>query len=91
MPQGGELTIQSKESNGNLQVSFSDTGAGITEEVASRMWTPFFTTKAKGIGLGLSISKRIVEAHKGHISYETKVGKGTSFVVTIPLQARNHD
>jgi two-component system sporulation sensor kinase A len=91
MPQGGDLTIQSKESNGNLQVSFSDTGGGITEEVASRMWTPFFTTKAKGVGLGLSISKRVVEAHKGHISYETKVGKGTTFVVTIPLQANNHD
>jgi PAS domain S-box-containing protein len=91
MPHGGELTIQSKESNGNLEVSFSDTGAGITEEVASRIWTPFFTTKAKGVGLGLSISKRIVEAHKGRLSYETKIGKGTSFVATIPLQARNHD
>jgi PAS domain S-box-containing protein len=91
MPHGGELTIQSKESSGNLEVSFSDTGGGITEEVASRMWTPFFTTKAKGVGLGLSISKRIVEAHKGRLSYETKIGKGTSFVATIPLQARNHD
>jgi len=91
MPQGGELTIQSKESNGNLEISFSDTGTGITEEVASRMWTPFFTTKAKGVGLGLSISKRIVEAHKGHLSYETTIGKGTSFVATLPLQARNHD
>jgi len=91
MSQGGELTIQSKKSNGNLQVTFSDTGTGITEDVASRIWMPFFTTKAKGIGLGLSISKRIVEAHKGHISYETKIGKGTTFTVTIPSEARNHD
>ena len=91
MPQAGELTIQSKESNGNLHVTLSDTGPGITEDVASRIWMPFFTTKSKGIGLGLSISKRIVEAHKGSISYETEIGKGTTFIVTIPLEARIHD
>ena len=55
------------------------------------IWTPFFTTKAKGIGLGLSISKRIVEAHKGYISFETEVGKGTTFAVTIPIRVRNRD
>jgi signal transduction histidine kinase len=91
MPQGGELTIQSKESNGNLHVTLSDTGAGITDDVASRIWMPFFTTKAKGIGLGLSVSKRIVEAHKGHISYETEIEKGTTLTATIPLEARIHD
>ena len=88
MPQGGEVAIRSKESNGFLQVTFSDTGMGVTEDVMRRIWTPFFTTKAKGIGLGLSISKRIIEAHRGRISLETEVGKGTTFTVTIPIEPR---
>jgi len=91
MSQCGELTIQSKESDGNLQVAVSDTGTGLEENAAKKIWTPFFTTKARGVGLGLSISKRIVDAHKGYISFETEVGKGTTFTVAIPLQARNHD
>ena len=91
MPQGGELRIQGKESDGALQVVVSDTGAGMAEDAVKRIWTPFLTTKAKGVGLRLSISKRIMEAHKDYISYETEVGKGTAFAVTIPLQARNHD
>jgi PAS domain S-box-containing protein len=91
MPQGGEVAIRSKESNGFLQVTFSDTGMGVTEDVMRRIWTPFFTTKAKGMGLGLSISKRIIEAHRGRISLETEVGKGTTFTVTIPIEPRLKD
>jgi signal transduction histidine kinase len=52
---------------------------------------PFFTTKAKGIGLGLPVCKRIVEAHKRYISFETEVEKGTTFTLTFPTQARRHD
>jgi len=88
MPQGGELTIRSEESDGNLRLEFSDTGTGITEDAMGRIWTPFYTTKAKGMGLGLSISKRITEAHKGHISLESTVGKGTTITVSIPLGTR---
>jgi PAS domain S-box-containing protein len=88
MPQGGELTIRSEESDGNLRLNFSDTGTGITEDAMGRIWTPFYTTKAKGMGLGLSISKRITEAHKGHISLESTVGKGTTITVSIPLGTR---
>jgi len=65
MPEGGKLTITSKQSDGNVEIVVSDTGAGISEQVIGRIWTPFFTTKAKGIGLGLSICRRIVEAHGG--------------------------
>ena len=75
----------------NLQVTFSDTGTCISEGATGMIWTPFFTTKAKGIGLGLSISKRIVEARKGYISFETEVDKGTTFTVTIPIRVKNRD
>jgi len=51
-----------------------------------RLWTPLYTTKAKGIGLGLPIAKRIVEAHGGSIRAESRVGKGSTFTVTIPMK-----
>ena len=91
MPQGGELTIQSKESERNQQVAVSATGTGIEENAANRILKPFFNAKVKGVGLGLSISKRIVDAYKGYISFETDAANGATFTVTIPLQARNHD
>jgi len=62
-----------------------------SDDAADRIWEPFFTTKAKGIGLGLSVCKRIVEAHKGYISFKTEVGKGTTFTLTFPTQAKKDD
>jgi len=88
MPKGGTLTIASKESNGNLKIAFADTGAGMPKEVMDKIWTPLFTTKAKGMGLGLPICKRIVEAHGGDISVESTVSKGTTFLVTIPVKPK---
>jgi len=86
MPQGGTLTISSKLLDGNLEIVFSDTGTGMSDDVSSKIWTPFFTTKAKGMGLGLSICRRIVEAHNGRISMKSTEGKGTTFTVTLPLE-----
>ena len=83
MPEGGKLTITSKESNGNLEIAFTDTGTGIPKDIIEKIWTPLFTTKAKGMGLGLSICKRIVEAHRGSISVKSTVGKGATFTVTL--------
>ena len=88
MPEGGTLTIISKESNGNLEIVFTDTGVGMTKDIMEKIWTPLFTTKARGMGLGLSICKRFVEAHGGNISLESTVGKGTTFTVTVPIQPR---
>jgi PAS domain S-box-containing protein len=88
MPEGGELTITSKESDGKSEIVFADTGVGMSKEVLEKLWTPFFTTKAKGMGLGLLICKRIVEAHGGKISVESTVGKGTTFTVTLPIKPR---
>ncbi|MGQ9545073.1 MAG: PAS domain S-box protein [Candidatus Bathycorpusculaceae bacterium] len=88
MPDGGKLTITAKESDGTIEISFSDTGKGIPKEVMEKIWTPFFTTKSRGMGLGLPICKGFVEAHGGKIEVESKVGEGTTFTVTIPLKPK---
>jgi PAS domain S-box-containing protein len=85
MPEGGTLTITSSKSNGKLQISFNDTGVGMSAETMGELWNPLFTTKARGIGLGLPIAKRMVEAHGGSISVESKVGKGATFTVMLPI------
>jgi len=85
MPEGGTLTVSTRQSNGNLETAFSDTGVGMTEEVMGQIWTPLFTTKSRGIGLGLPASRRIVEAHQGSIFVESTPGKGSTFIVRLPL------
>ena len=88
MPKGGKLTISTKESDNNVAIMFIDTGIGIAKEAMEKIWTPFFTTKAEGMGLGLPICKRVIEAHDGKISVESIVGEGTTFTVTIPVEPK---
>jgi signal transduction histidine kinase len=88
MPNGGSLKINSEKAQDWVVLSFEDTGTGMTQAVMDKLWTPLFTTKAKGMGFGLPISKRIVEEHGGKISAESNVGKGTTFTVTIPLEPK---
>jgi PAS domain S-box-containing protein len=85
MPQGGRLTILSTRTNSHLQIAFKDTGEGMTKETIEKVWSPLFTTKPTGIGLGLPIVKRLVEAHGGSIRVESEPGKGSTFTVTIPI------
>ena len=84
MPDGGTLTITSKISNSNLEIAFKDTGVGLTPETMRELWSPLHTTKAKGMGLGLAICKRIVEAHGGSLLVESTLGKGSTFTVRLP-------
>jgi two-component system sensor histidine kinase DctS len=70
--------------NGDVLLSVSDTGVGIPEEAARMIFTPLYTTKAKGVGLGLSFCKRVVEAHGGSIGFASKQGEGTTFNVRLP-------
>jgi len=86
MPKGGKLTIESRESNGDLEIVFSDTGVGMSEETLRNICRPLFTTKAKGMGFGLPICKRFVEAHGGKICARSTIGKGSTFTVTLPIQ-----
>lgn len=89
IPEKGMITIETgmKDSN-NLIVKISDTGEGISPENLPRIFDPFFTTRTKeqGMGLGLSITHRIIERHKGMIVVASQVGEGTTFELTIPIK-----
>ena len=84
MPEGGTLEIESIQNSDDTAITFDDTGQGMSEDVLAKVFTPLFTTKAKGMGLGLPICKRIVEAHGGKISVQSVLGKRTTFTVVLP-------
>ncbi|OGF97918.1 MAG: hypothetical protein A2Z06_03970, partial [Candidatus Glassbacteria bacterium RBG_16_58_8] len=84
MERGGRLTIRTEKSDGGIAITFTDTGVGIPEEAMTELFKPFYTTRESGTGLGLTITKRIVEAHGGRIEISSEVGKGTAVRVTLP-------
>jgi two-component system CheB/CheR fusion protein len=84
MPQGGELTIHAYKKSNDTIIMVKDTGVGIPEAVKSKMFTPMFTTKAKGQGFGLPVIKRMTEALSGTVTFESQEGKGTTFIVRLP-------
>jgi len=84
MPNGGKLTVTTSEKRDHIEIAFADTGIGISEENMRRIFQPLFTTKAKGIGMGLAICKKIVEQHGGTISFKSKTGEGTTFIIRLP-------
>jgi signal transduction histidine kinase len=88
MPEGGELTVGASEKDGFMEVKVRDTGHGMTEETIGKIFDPLYTMKAKGIGLGLAVCKSIVERHEGNIQVESKVGKGSTFTVRLPLNEK---
>ncbi|MBI3989648.1 MAG: hypothetical protein HY347_08520 [candidate division NC10 bacterium] len=89
MPQGGKLLVETRKArDGHVQLLVADTGVGIPEEARPRLFDPFFTTKERGTGLGLSISYGIIQGHGGAIEVESEVGKGSTFLVTLPAKAR---
>jgi PAS domain S-box-containing protein len=85
MPQNGTLKISSCKTKNHIEIAFADTGMGIPSETLSKIFTPLFTTKAQGMGFGLAICKRIIEAHGGKITVKTVLNKGTTFTITLPL------
>jgi signal transduction histidine kinase len=84
MPKGGQLTIRGFVEGNSTVITIQDTGVGIPEEIKSKLFTPLFTTKAKGQGFGLPVVKRITEALGGTVAFESAVGKGTKFTVRLP-------
>src|SRR5208282_5556601 len=73
MPDGGKLSIDSTNAQKEVLISIRDTGVGIPRDEMEKIWTPLYTTKAKGIGLGMAICRRIIEAHGGSISVDSTV------------------
>ncbi|MBN1244832.1 PAS domain S-box protein [Candidatus Bathyarchaeota archaeon] len=90
MPDGGTLTVKSRKVKGKLEIAFKDTGTGMSKATLSKIkgGIPLFTTKAKGMGFGVPICKRIAEAHGGKLSVESKLGKGTTITITVPVNPK---
>jgi len=83
---GGELTVKSQLQDGQLQFSVSDTGVGLPTEKKEQIFSAFFTTKPQGSGMGLSISRSIVESHGGRLWATANDGRGATFHFTVPIQ-----
>ena len=84
MPNGGELTLRAYQESGGTIITIKDTGIGISDKVKPKLFTPFFTTKSKGQGLGLAVVKRMTEALGGTVTFESQEGNGTTFIVRLP-------
>ena len=88
MPQGGHLRVASRTTDkGSIEIAVEDSGRGMSASVARRAFRPLFTTKPNGVGLGLSLARRIVERHAGRIDLHSAVGRGTRVVLTLPAGA----
>lgn len=86
MPEGGQIAVKTKASDSEwIVISFADTGAGVPVEHLEKLFEPLFTTKTKGIGLGMAVAKILVEAHGGTIKVESKVGEGSIISVRLPI------
>jgi signal transduction histidine kinase len=86
----GELTITSQVERGHVQVSVSDNGVGLHPEQADKIFKAFFTTKDNGTGMGLPISRSIIESHGGHLWATGVLGSGATFQFTLPATAAAH-
>ncbi len=85
MPQGGKLTLSASQKGAEIAILVRDTGEGISPENMSRLFEPLFTTKMKGIGLGLAVSRKLVEGNGGRIEVSSEPGKGAAFTIFLPL------
>src|SRR6185436_11267733 len=85
MPQGGALGLKTSREGDMISLQISDSGSGIPPHIMDRLFDPFFTTKPDGTGLGLAVSKKIVDDHGGRVEVQSTIGKGTTFRILLPL------
>jgi len=85
MPHGGKLLITVRKEADSLVISVGDTGVGIPEGVKGRIFSPLYTSKTGGMGLGLTYSKRALEAQGGSIDFKSDMGVGTVFIINLPI------
>jgi len=86
MPEGGDLTVTTKETNGKAFVIVSDTGIGVSRENLQKLFDPFFSTKSTGLGLGLAMTKRVVEEHGGKVDFQSVEGEGSTITISLPIK-----
>jgi signal transduction histidine kinase len=92
MPDGGELLVRTSPAGPEqVVVELSDTGMGIAPEKLEQIFTPFYTEKNRGTGLGLTIAKSIVDKHAGRIEVSSTPGAGSTFRIFLPIQAEQPD
>jgi len=84
MPEGGRLVARVARLDGQVEVAITDTGIGISEEGLGKVFEPYYSTKQAGFGLGLAVTKWILEQHKGSIKVESSIGHGTTFTIRLP-------
>ena len=87
MPKGGDLRLRTRRDDGKIVIEVSDTGSGLTPEECARIFTPYYTSKQHGTGLGLAIVQSVVSDHGGRISVQSEPGRGTTFVIELPVNA----
>lgn len=86
MPGGGTLTLKAMRIGDELTISVGDTGYGVDPENVKKIFLPFFTTKDTGVGMGLALTHKVVTAHGGRVEVKSRSGKGTTFMVVLPLR-----
>jgi len=86
MPAGGDLTVSTRLSNGRAHIIIEDTGIGVSPENLQKLFDPFFSTKSTGLGLGLAMTKRVVEEHGGKIDFQSAEGQGSTMTISLPLE-----
>ena len=88
MPNGGKMEIKTSRDADRIYLGVRDSGQGIPEEIASKIFEPYFTTRSKGSGLGLTIVYKVVREHGGDVEVNSTPGRGTAFQVTLPIPQR---
>ncbi|MBW2674484.1 MAG: PAS domain S-box protein, partial [Deltaproteobacteria bacterium] len=86
MPEGGSLTVRAENGGDTIHLSFTDTGSGIPGADMGKIFEPLFTSRARGIGLGLAVSRNLIESNGGTIEVRSEEGRGSTFTVTLPAR-----
>jgi nitrogen fixation/metabolism regulation signal transduction histidine kinase len=86
MPSGGTLTLSTNTSDNNIHVTVEDTGIGVSKDNLQKVFDPFFSTKSAGLGLGLAMTKRVVEEHGGRVNFQSVEGKGSIVTISLPIR-----
>jgi signal transduction histidine kinase len=91
MPEGGQLTIRGRPQDNHIEIAITDTGVGILPENLARVMEPLYSTKARGLGLGLALARDILEKHGGSLNVASEPQRGSTFTVKLPAQVRTED